>query len=149
MKGRRHTPGGSMLTRPSMCSTGGSASARFPRLAATHSQPRLTDERLQSPKACPRSTVPRPPTMGRDHHTAAQAPADRLDPPPPTTSGCDRCGHDGGFRYRCTARRDGPGDDRGFRYRRTDDADSSDASWSQGHVSLLDSSLLHRHRWTR
>jgi hypothetical protein len=64
--------------------------------------------------------------------TSELSPLERLDSP--ATPGSDGRGHDRGFRNRRAAGRDRPGHDRGSRYRRADDATSSCACSSEGHV---------------
>jgi hypothetical protein len=64
--------------------------------------------------------------------TSELSPLERLDSP--ATPGSDGRGHDRGFRNRRAAGCDRPGHDRGSRYRRADDATSSCACSSEGHV---------------
>jgi hypothetical protein len=72
----------------------------------------------------------------------------RLDTPA-SPSRCDGRRDYRGFRDWRRARCNRLGNDGGFRHRMTDDANSSDTCWSEGHFSCLRSQMLHRPRWRR
>src|SRR4249919_2141486 len=86
------------------------------------------------------------------HHLSARRTKDgtpELDSPTAHPARGDGRGHHRGFRNRRGAGCDSLGHYGGFRHRVADDANSSDACWSEWHFSLLRSQVLHRPRWMR